>query len=311
MGLCGYRDLQGDRSTPQIITFGEEYMPDFVHRFFNGYRARMIKERYYATFCDRPKEYVVHYNDITGPYKLVMRLADGPGMRERLRDGTEMPQRRIFLPLLKPGWICCDVGAHVGDYTVEMALLIGFQGRVFAYEAVPHYFDFLQKSVRANRLTNVVTRLAVVGARPGKAAIPREMLTGSVVRPGRLAKTRSAPADKVAMAEIPVICLDQELDRLDAIKVDCEGYELEVLKGMERVVRENPKLILFLEVHERQLGDVGSSLPELAALLLREYRFTIHQISRKHCICSQSSLPLDHFPRLNTIGEFVTNFHGT
>lgn len=162
-------------------------MEDFRHRLFNGYRARKVKEWYYNTFHNCPKEYMVYYNEITGPYKLWMRLADGPGMRKRLREGTEMPQRRVFLPLLiRPGWFCCDVGAHVGDYTVEMALLVGAEGKVFAYEAVPHYFDLLERSVQANRLTNIVTKCAVVGSKPGRATIPREMLTGSIVKPGRI-----------------------------------------------------------------------------------------------------------------------------
>ncbi len=161
------------------------YVRGFRQRLFGGYRMRKAKEWYYRAFYNRPREYTVSYNEITGPYKLWMRLADGPGMRKRLREGTEMPVRRVFLPLLEPGWFCCDVGAHVGDYTIEMASLVGNEGRVFAYEAVPHYFDLLEKSVQANHLTNVVAKCAVVGSVPGKAIIPRGMLTGSIAQPGR------------------------------------------------------------------------------------------------------------------------------
>ncbi len=285
-------------------------MQNFLQRLFYGYRARNVKDWYYATFYDSPGEYIVRYNNITGPYRLVMRLADGPGMRKRLREGTEMQQRRIFLPLLRPGWVCCDVGAHVGDYTVEMALLVGPQGKVFAYEAIPHYFDLLQKSVQANQLTNVTAKCAVVGATSGKVTLPHDMLTGSVAKPGKIAKSRAGSAN-MAFAEVPVIRMDDELERCDALKMDCEGYEVEVLKGMERLVPQNPRLVLFLEVHHRQLQEVGSSLSELALLLLKEYRFRIHQVSFKHCICSQAVLPLNHFPRINSIGEFVTNFHNT
>ncbi len=110
---------------------------------------------------------------------------------------------------------------------------------------------------------------------------------------------------------MPVIRLDDELDRVDAIKVDCEGYEVEVLKGMERLVPKNPRLVLLLEVHGRKLGQVDSSLSELAELLLKEYGFMVHQISYKHCICSRSKLPLEQFPQIYSIEEFVTSFRGT
>jgi len=286
-------------------------MRTLLWRLCNGYRPRKIKEWYYTTFYSHPGEYTVHYNDVTGPYRLVMRLADGPGMRQRLREGTEMTQRRIFLPLLGQGWVCCDVGAHVGDYTVEMALIVGPKGRIFAYEAVPHYFGLLQKSVKANGLSNVITKLAIVGANPGKAMIPSEMLTGNVARPGKIANHGSYQQEKPAMAEVSVVRLDDELDRLDAIKVDCEGYELEVLKGMASLIEKNPSLILFLEVHERQLRDVGSSLSELGMLLLMDYGFKVYQTSSKHCICSQNDLAVGNFERLKNTDEFVTRFHGT
>lgn len=113
------------------------------------------------------------------------------------------------------------------------------------------------------------------------------------------------------MAEVPVVRLDDELDRIDAIKIDCEGYEVEVLKGMERLVPENPQLVLLLEVHERQLGLAGSSLLELAELLLKEYAFVVHQISYKHCICSRCELPLEQFPWIGGVKEFVAGFRGT
>ena len=283
----------------------------FLQRLFNGYRARKVREFYYEKFYSRPKPYTVHYNEITGPYRLVMRVADGPGMRQRLREGTEMPQRRVFLPLLAPGFFCCDVGAHVGDYTVEMAMRVGPQGRVFAYEAVPYWFDMLQKSVEANRLTNVVTQLAAVGARRGKVRIPSEMLTGNIAKPGKVQKSHSGTKAAMKMAEVPVVRLDDELDHLDAIKVDCEGYEVEVLKGMEKLLSKNPKLVLFLEVHARQLRDVGSSLSDLACLLLQTYRLKVHQISVKHCICSGVGLSLASFPEVISIEKFVSNFRNT
>jgi FkbM family methyltransferase len=281
------------------------------HRLKKGYRVRKIREWYDATFHAEAKEYVVRYNEITGPYKLVMRLADGPGMRQRLHDGTEMAQRRIFLPLLRSGYVCCDVGAHVGDYTVEMALLVGVRGRVVAYEAVPHYFGLLQKSLKANGLMNVETRLAVVGERPGKASIPWAMLTGSIARPGRVARMPHESIQGAVTAQVPVVQLDDELDRLDAIKVDCEGYEVLVLKGMRKLVNFNPRLVLFLEVHERQLKEVGNSLSELGALIFGDYRFKCHQIGYKHCICSQSDLPLSNGSRLSSVEEFVLHFRGT
>jgi FkbM family methyltransferase len=284
-------------------------MREFLRRVRQGYRVRQLKAWYHRTFSKTARAYTVRYNEITGPYRLVMRLADGPGMPGRLHKGTEMPQRRIFLPLLRPGWHCCDVGAHVGDYTVEMALLVGSQGSVHAYEPVPHYFGLLQKTIAANGLTNVVPRLAAVGAAPGIVNVPVEMLGGNLARPRQIGIT-SEPLASAAMAAVAVIRLDDELEQLDALKVDCEGYEVAVLKGMERLVRNNQGLIVLLEVHDTGLQDVGSSLSELGAMLVDEYRLKIYQIGSRHCICTRVEGPFDRFPQRRTRDEFVAHFRG-
>jgi FkbM family methyltransferase len=272
--------------------------------------VRRLREWYYNTVHNRPKAYTVRYNPVTGPYKLVMRLADGPGMRKRLRHGTEVDQREVFLPLIRLGWHCCDVGAHVGDYTVEMALLVGSEGRVYSYEAVPHYFELLTESIAANHLSNVVPKLAAVGAEPGSIVVPRDMLTGNLARPGRLVRG-AAKGRESSETAVPVVWLDDEIPRLDAIKIDCEGYEVRVLRGMRRLISENDGLIVFLEVHDRQLTQVGDSLSALANLLFADLGLIVRQISSKHCICSRSEIPLGQSNRLFTAHDFTTAFCGT
>lgn len=270
-----------------------------------------LQARYDRAFHRRPDVYTVRYNEVTGPYRLAMRLADGPGMRRRLREGTEMPQRRIFLPLLHKRWWCCDVGAHIGDYTVEMALLVGSGGRVLAYESSPYFFRLLANTVEANGLTNVVTKLAVVGRGAGAMLMPESTLG---VLPGRLDGVASSHASRrqaLPLVEVPVVRLDDQLERLDAIKIDCEGYEVEVLKGMERLVRNNHGLIVLLEVHAAQIAELGSSLGELAALVTREYRFKTYQVGPRHCICSGRALHLGAVPQLETLDEFISCFDAT
>lgn len=268
-------------------------------------RWRRLVSRWDHAVHSKPAVYTVRYNDVTGPYQLCMRLADGGGMRARLHGGTEMPERRIFLPLIRKGSVCCDVGAHVGDYTVEMALMVGEGGRVYAFEAIPHYVKLLSETLRANRLaSNVVLKLAAVGAAPGTLSLPSEMLTGSLGCPGRLGE--DSPKE-----DVPVVRLDDEIPTLDVIKIDCEGYEVKVLQGMRRLLQSNDGLLVFLEVHNRQLPEAGNSLRELAELLLVEQSLAVYQISKKHCLCIREGLPGDRYRRVETVPQFLEVFHKT
>lgn len=268
-------------------------MSNLVDRVVHNHRWRKLRNFYDRSVHNRPRLFTVRYNKLTGPYRLCLRLADGPGMRQRLCEGTETAERYIFLPLLQKGWICGDIGAHVGDYTVEMAMLVGPQGKVYAYEVVPHYYELLKRGIEANGLTNVVPRLALVGATPGTVPLPVKML----------------PRDMMggAVTDVPRVRLDDEIPRLNAIKIDCEGYEVDVLKGMTRLIAENRGLLLFLEVHNRQLPEAGSSLEELANLLLAVFQFRVWEISYKHCLCSREPLRGSH-PEIKTVEDFCARF---
>ena len=279
---------------------------NFITRVKRSRRFRLMCESYYRTFCKKPKVFTVRYNDVVGPYRLCMSLSDGPGTRQRLHTGTEMEERRIFLPLLQKGWVGADVGARFGDYAIEMALMIGPQGKVYAYEAIPHCYDLLLKSVAANNLANVECRLAVAGDAAGTLEVPSAMLTGNLSVPGRF-----VAGEEKNMARVPILPLDDDIKHLDTVKIDVEGYELRVLNGMKRLLAENPALLVYLEVHNRQLLEIGDSLEGLAHLLLDEFQLQIRQISFKHCLCFRSGFDLQQYPLITSVPQFVEAYKGT
>jgi hypothetical protein len=59
--------------------------------------------------------------------------------------------------LVQPGWICVDVGAHLGYFTLLLADLVGDRGHVFAFEAHPDNCYWLRENIALNRLIARVT----------------------------------------------------------------------------------------------------------------------------------------------------------
>jgi len=274
---------------------------------------RALARRYFEWFYNTPKEYTITYNDLVGNYKLVLRLSDGPGMRKRLRQGTEMTERRLVEPLIQKGFVCVDVGAHVGDYLIEMAILTGTSGHVVGYEAIPHYYELTRASIAANHLQNAEVKLAAVGATHEMIEVPTEMLTGNLVKPGHIGTTGKTGTGKAKMQQVPVIALDDNLAKIDYIKIDCEGYELNVLRGAERLLSQGQPLI-FLEVHNRQLKEIHGpeALEQLGRLLLEQHGFTLLQVSAKHCLCSKTTVTaLAQLPKIATVADFARVFQKT
>jgi FkbM family methyltransferase len=156
------------------------------------------------------------------------------------RDGSYEPDVQAAISrLVQPGWTCADVGAHEGIHTRLLAKLVGESGRVFAFEPHPDTARRLTKSL-SNPLRDRVTveNLAVtdgatdqVTLHPGRRRVSQEWnITGVDLEghptPGEL---------QVAATSLDSYFADR---RLDFVKLDVEGAEALVLRGMRRLLRE-------------------------------------------------------------------------
>ncbi len=145
---------------------------------------------------------------------------------------------------VKPGAVVADIGAHIGGLTVPFAKAAGPMGRVHAFEPQPAIHDCLRDNVALNRLENVILHAACVGAEAGALEIPEP----DYAAPGNFSGVPFAEEGYgeirySATRRIQARCvkLDDALarERLDFVKIDVEGMELDVLKGGETLLRRH------------------------------------------------------------------------
>jgi FkbM family methyltransferase len=156
------------------------------------------------------------------------------------------------------GGVFVDVGAHVGKYAIPMAKLVGPGGLVIAVEPHPDNYKQLVENVKLNRVKNVVAlNIAAwseesemklfIGDAHGHHSLVYDFGRGFVL-------VRAKPLDDV-LKELGV-------GRVDCIKVDVEGAEFEVLKGMRRTL-EKFKPIVVAEVRDENLERIESFLHQV------------------------------------------------
>lgn len=155
---------------------------------------------------------------------------------------------------LGKGGVFVDVGANVG-YVSSVALsLVGQSGRVYAFEPVPKYFDKLLEVKKNNDSYNFFPNNIAVGDCDAKASIKVvkfPYIGGSTMVDG----FRDDLVEKCI--DVPVVRLDnylnkQNVDHVDLIKIDVEGYEFFVLKGLEKFISYNksrPVIIVEIMPH--------------------------------------------------------------
>ena len=159
---------------------------------------------------------------------------------------------RFILDRLSPASTFVDVGSNLGYFSIVAA---HFAGTVFAIDPQARLADLVRTNAGLNGLTNVHPICAAAGDRTGFVEMPAD---------GRANTAVDTVSDGI---KVPVIRLDDYFNdryRPDVIKIDVEGYELNVLKGATALLAHGP--VLAIELHD-SMSDFGASPSEIATLL--------------------------------------------
>lgn len=172
---------------------------------------------------------------------------------------------------LHPGDVFVDVGANIGLFSLELSGVIIPNGKVFAFEPASDTADQLRRNVAANSLEEVVE---VVPMALGDAAeeLPLRAPEDRHDDTGRRSLSGSGPTvEWVPVAVFDDLVRDGRIDLdhgLHAVKVDVEGAELAVLRGMRQSLHTHRPRIILVETIEANLAAFGSSTSDVDRLLL-------------------------------------------
>lgn len=158
----------------------------------------------------------------------------------------------LFERMVKPGDVVFECGAHHGELTVLFAHGVGPEGRVVAFEPVPGNVHILHRQLELNGIDNTEIVHAAVGRASGEIQMTDE---------SNAQVNKDGPGIRV-----PVVCLDDyQHMKPSLLKIDVEGYEAELLKGAQEVLKTRPRI--SLEIHTPSLGRYGTTPEEILDLV--------------------------------------------
>src|ERR1700694_5889002 len=136
-----------------------------------------------------------------------------------------------------------DVGAHYGYTAIALSRLVGPAGRVFAFEPLLSTAGYLAQTRGLNRLGQLTVVPFGLGAPRGdvevRALATTRGMVDSTVTDGQPESVLVAGLDWLW----PQVCGDRE--RIDGVKLDVQGMEIEVFRGMTRLLKLfTPKLVV-------------------------------------------------------------------
>jgi FkbM family methyltransferase len=164
-------------------------------------------------------------------------------------DGSnELPVQEAIAARLAPGAVFFDVGANVGFFSVLAARAVGAGGRVLAFEAVPDNADCVTANAERNGFGQLAVHAVAVGDQTGTATLNLARHPG-----GAVLASAGAPPDAAGTIEVPVVVLDDLIERgelpvPDLVKVDVEGAEEAVVAGLRRTLeKHHPALVIEVD----------------------------------------------------------------
>jgi FkbM family methyltransferase len=158
------------------------------------------------------------------------------------------PEIQLFDQFVRPGDVVVEAGANIGSHTLWFSQRVGDAGVVHAFEPARHTFQLLCANLVANDCLNVRALQQAVGADSGQLVFP-------VLDPrmtwnfgGASAKTPwGGSTETVDLRSVDGL----SLERVDLLKADVEGFEIEVLQGAVRTLeRCRPAVYVEINTHE-------------------------------------------------------------
>ncbi len=184
-----------------------------------------------------------------------------------IRDGVfEAPETDLVTRIVRPGDICIDAGCHLGYYSCLLTQLVGDKGRVYSFDANPQACQSTRRNLALNGLNSAEVIQAALADRNGKVPfyISTDDQTG-------LSSLGPIPTCKETIS-VPCLRLedflkDRRRERARLLKLDVEGAEEMVLRGLGRFLAAHAIDLILVECFDERLRLLDSSAERVAGIL--------------------------------------------
>lgn len=191
-----------------------------------------------------------------------MRVDTGEAMgRVLATTGVWEPQvTAVFRRSLSSGDVCIDVGAYTGYFTLLAAKLVGADGHVYALEPAAETHAELVSNLELNSTSNVTALCVAAGDAAGEAVFDDRPHGESIQSALR------GPAEsgrRVDVRTIASLIPAGDAPRLRLVKIDVEGHEVAVLRGLTPLFDSGARPAVLVELHAGAVAEAVALLMQL------------------------------------------------
>ena len=170
------------------------------------------------------------------------------------QSNYEFNETNLVKKIIKPGWTVMDIGANFGWYSIHFSKLVGQSGSVFSFEPIPETYSELNSNIKLNSCQNVKAFNLALGNKDGTISFGVPNFDGGSGASSEFLKY--SKRIQTTMRKLDDIIKEQKINKVDFIKADIEGGELNMLKGAEKILEYfRPKILIeIVDMHCQRFG---------------------------------------------------------
>jgi len=206
-----------------------------------------------------------------------------PAIKSMYLGTYEMDTVAAMKRILRPGDTFIDVGGNIGYLSAIALGLVGRKGYAYSFEPVHEYFEQLKNVALLNRGYNLIVNRCALGEKEetGKIAVTNLRNIGwNTIVPGLMPPETVKETQEVPIRRLDGYIKEKGLKNIALIKIDTEGYELPVLKGLSKYFEasENNRPAIICEIGPSAYALLGYKLIDLLQYM-DKFKYSACQLS--------------------------------
>ncbi len=197
------------------------------------------------------------------------------GRKVWMQGVYESEIRDVMAGLVKEDAVVLDIGANIGIQSLRLSRMVGSKGKVYAFEPIPYTRGLLEKNISLNAAANITVFPYALGDINETVTIRFSEQTDN------LGAVTLRNGDGKGNLQVDVrrgdeLIAEHHIERISFIKIDVEGFEWKVLKGLSGTIRAQRPMII-LEWDTNYQGESGVTPADWNSFL-SEYNYKLYQV---------------------------------
>jgi FkbM family methyltransferase len=265
-------------------------------QLFKTIREKYLLKRYKQAFSSQKETVLVYYDGIKLELNTKSKLSELIAFNRFEHDDLEFV--RFFL---KPGGTFVDIGSNIGLYSLIASDKVGKNGKVYAFEPTPETYQRLRNNILVNKFDNIVSYKKAVSNKTGieqfSISLDGYDAWNSLGKPSEGKIIEKITIDTISLDDFFQM---NNITNIDLIKIDVEGWEVNVLRGGENYFRSTKSAALIIEFTDINLLNAGFCAYDLFSIL-KDFGYQLFSFDAKNKSFNSHKFQ-ESYPYINLIG---------